>query len=237
MNKRSLPFLILALLVLTAGVLVLSACPGIRTDGEMSPTAIPVEETPTGLLIPMPQDPAPSEHRKIAPGDAEFAEFLSGFSDFPIYWVGEEFGGHSLRNITRQVFSPGSGKPAQNSVKFLYGDCQAENPTTDGGCPFPLEIVISPYCLFPPELIGNGTKPPDMVTVRGAAVAVMSRGAIRIWTGDVTIKIYASSPQLLEDATAAMVSPNGLGATRTGSPLPAPDPDCSGYKMVPHPAG
>ena len=204
------------------------------------PTVIPVEETPTGLLIPMPIDPAPSEYLRLAPGDAGFKEFPAEFSDFALYWVGEEFGGHALRYIIRHVFSPGDGSPTQNSVTFLYGSCVIEpneDGMIDGGCPPPLQIIIAPYCLVPPELIGNGTKPPDMVTVRGGADAVTSRGAIRIWTGDVTIKIYASSSQLLEDATAAMVSPNGLGATSADSPLPAPDPDCSGYKMVPHPAG
>ena len=205
-----------------------------------APTVIPVEETPTGLLIPMPIDPAPSEYLRLAPGDAGFKEFPAEFSDFALYWVGEEFGGHALRYIIRHVFSPGDGSPTQNSVTFLYGSCVIEpneDGMIDGGCPPPLQIIIAPYCLVPPELIGNGTKPPDMVTVRGGADAVTSRGAIRIWTGDVTIKIYASSSQLLEDATAAMVSPNGLGATSADSPLPAPDPDCSGYKMVPHPAG
>ncbi len=240
MNKRKRHLRILALLLLAAGGLVLSACPGLTTDGEMSPTAIPVGETPTGLLIPVPLDPAPSEYLRLAPGDSGFEEFLAEFSDFALYWVGEEFGGHALRHVNWQVVSPADGGVAQNNVSFLYGSCVIEpdaDGMIDGGCPFPLQIIISPYCLVPPELIGHGARPDGIEKVRGGADALRSRGAIRIWTGDITIKIYASSPQLLEDAIVAMVSPNGLGVTSAGSPLPAPDPDCSGYKMVPHPAG
>ncbi len=238
MNKRSLPFLILALLLLTVG-LVLSACPGLATDGELSPTAIPGGETPTGLLIPVPLDPAPSAYLRLAPGDPGFEEFLAEFSDFALYWVGEEFSGLALRDIIRHVFSPGDGGLTQNSVSFLYGSCVIEpneDGMIDGGCPPPLQIIISPYCLVPPELIGHGARPDGIEKVRGDADAMTVGGGLRIWTGDVTIKIYASSPQLLQAATAALVSPNGLGAMTADSPLPAPDPDCSGYKMVPHPA-
>jgi len=205
----------------------------------MSPTAIPGVDTPTGLLIPVPLDPAPSEYLRLAPGDAEFARFPSEFSDFPIYWVGEKFGGYSLRDIIRDVFSPEDGSPTGNSVSFIYGSCVIEpdaDGVIDGGCPPPLQIIVQPYCLVPPELIGHGARPAGTEKVRGGADAVTVGGGLRIWTGDVTVKIYASSPQLLEDATAAIVSPNGLGVTSVGSPLPAPNPDCSGYEMVPYPA-
>ena len=212
-------------------VLIMAAAAAI-VGGFLLATAVFGGSSPSGLQIPVPLDPAPSEYVKLAPGDAEFEPFLSGFSEFPLYWVGEEFGGHALRHITRQIFSPGDGGVSQNNVKFLYGSCGAEN-LTDGGCPFPLEIVISPYCLVPPELLGEGTRPAGIEKVRGGADAVTAGGGLRIWTGDITIKIYASSPQLLEDATAALVSPNGLGVTSAGSPLPAPAPDCSGYKTVP----
>ncbi len=75
MNRCKRHLRILALFVLAAGGLVLSACPDLTTDGEMSPTAIPVGDTPSGLLIPMPIDPAPSEYLRLAPGDPGFKEF------------------------------------------------------------------------------------------------------------------------------------------------------------------
>lgn len=189
-----------------------------------------------GSEFPLPINPSPSEYLKLTPGDPGFDSFPSGFADFPIYWVGQEFGGYPLRFIIRSVFSPQDGSPSENKVAFLYGSCGAEK-LTDGGCPPPLQIIIQPYCLVPPELVGHGSRPANMEKVRGAADAVSAGGGRRIWTGDVTIKIYASSVQLLEDATAAFVSPNGMGPASVGATLPAPAPDCSGYKMVPYPAG
>ena len=189
-----------------------------------------------GAQFPRPIDPGPSEYLKLSPGDSGFAEFPSAFEDFPLYWVGEEFGGHPLRYIIRQVFSPADGSPTRNSVEFLYGSCGAEK-LTEGGCPPPLQIIIQPYCLVPPELIGDGARPTGIEKVRGGADALAAGGGLRIWTGDVTITIYASSAQLLEDATAAFVSPGGLEPVGAGSPLPAPDADCSEYEIVPHPVG
>lgn len=230
----ALALAVVALLLLAAVLLVVAERSAGDTDTQES-TAVSEESSP-GLQIPVPVNPSPSEYRTITPGDAEFSQFPSEFADFPLYWVGEEFGGHSLRFIIRQVFSPEDGSLTQNRVKFLYGNCGADK-LTDGGCPPPLQIYVEPYCLVPPEFVGEGTRPTGIEKVRGGADALTVGGGLRIWTGDVTIKIYASSAQLLRDATAALVSPNGLGPTGAGSELPAPDPDCSGYKTVPYPVG
>lgn len=187
---------------------------------------------PPQAQLPIPVDSPPSEYTRLTPGDAEFAVFPVQFKDFPIYWVGEEFAGHPLRFIIRQVFSPTGDNLAENEVSFIYGSCGAEHHI-DGGCAPPLQIQVSPYCLIPPELVGNGTFPTDLVKVRGGADAVTAGGGLRLWTGAVTIKVYASSDELLEDATAALVSPNGLGVSTAGALLPAPDRDCSGYRTVP----
>lgn len=219
-----------------ARLIVVLAASAALVGGFLLATAVLGQSSPSGLQIPVPLDPGPPEYRELAPGDVEFAGFLSGFSDFPLYWVGEEFGGHALDVVIRQVYSPEDGGPTQNIVKFLYGTCQVDI-STEGGCSAPLQINIKPYCLVPPELIGDGARPDGIGKVRGDADAITVGGGLRIWTGDVTIKIYASTPQLLEDATAALVSPNGVGAVSAGSRLPAPAPDCSGYKTVPHPAG
>ena len=229
----ALALAVVALLLLAAVLLVVAE----RSVGDADPqesTAVSGGGSP-GLQIPVPVDPSPTEYVKLTPGDAEFNQFPSEFTDFPIYWVGQEFGGHALRFIIRHIFSPEAGSPTQNSVRFLYDSCGAEK-LTDGGCPPPLQIIIQPYCLVPPELLGEGARPAGIEKVRGGADALISGGGLRIWTGDATIQIYASSAQLLEDATAALVSSNGLGPVGAGSALPAPDPDCSGYRMVPQPA-
>ena len=216
-------------------VLVLAAAAALVGGFVLATSVFGGGDSPGVLQIPVPVDPRPSESLRLLPGDAEFEAFPFEFADFPIYWVGEEFGGHSLRNILRQIVSPEDGLVAQDTVKFLYGNCGAEK-LTDGGCPFPLAITIQPYCIVPPELIGDGTRPINIEKVRGGADALMVGGGLRLWTGDVTVKIYASSPQLLEDATTALASPNGLGPAGVGDALPAPERDCSAYEMVPHPA-
>ena len=164
---------------------------------------------------------------KLQPGDSDFEAFPSEFDEFPIYWVGEEFGGHELRKIIRQV-SLDSGLRDQNSVTFLYGTCVIEpgpDGRIDGGCPPPLQIIVQPYCIVPPELVGNGTRPSGIEKIRGGADAVGSGGDIRLWTGDVTVKVYA--PLELEDEVIdALTSPNGLGVA-AGEDMPPPaDHDC-----------
>ncbi len=167
---------------------------------------------------------------KLELGDSDFEAFPSEFDEFAIYWVGEEFGGHSLRKIIRQI-SLDSGLRDQNSVTFLYGTCVIEpepDGRIDGGCPPPLQIIVQPYCVVPPELVGNGTRPSGIEKIRGGADAVGSGGDIRLWTGDVTVKVYA--PLELEDEVIdALTSPNGLGVG-AGEDMPPPAAECPPYE-------
>ena len=214
--KRFLPVAIVAALIVAGVVISLSVGGG----GD-----------PPGMLeINRPLNPPESEFTQLTPGDAEFARLPGNFSDFPLYWLGNEFGGHSLRYIVRQVFTPPDQGMAYNSVAFLYGTC-SDDPSVR--CQPPLQIVVEPYCLVSPELVGNGTRPANMVKVRGGADAVNAGGGLRIWTGDVTLNISASTPELLDAATAGFYSSNGLGPAGAGDTLPAPNPDCSDYESIP----
>lgn len=198
----------------------------------LAATVISGGDSPSASEYARPLNPEPSSYVKLTPGDDGFSEFSSEFSEFPIYWVGEEFGGHSLRFIIRHVFSPEDGSPTQNSVRFLYGTCDSGG---EGGCAPPLQIIVQPYCLVPPGVIAPVVISSGMTKVRGGADAMLVGDGLRIWTGDITLKIYAANTQLLEDATAAFFSPNGLGPPAAGDELPVPNRDCSEYEMIPYP--
>ncbi len=199
-------------------------------------TAVFGQSSPTSPDFSRPKDPGPSANFTMRPEDPGFAAFLTDFSDFPIYWVGNDFAGLSLDYVARSVFSPEDGSPTENSITFFYGSCVFQEMPAEGACFRPLSIVVRPYCLIPPEMIASEAAASDTTKVRGGADAMSVGGGLRIWTGGATIKIYASSPELLDGATGALVSPNGLGPAEEGDALPAPDGECSGYEMVPYPA-
>ncbi len=158
-----------------------------------------------------------SSYLQLTPGDAEFSEFPNEFADFPIYWVGDEFGGHNLRYVIRHIFSGENVIEPENSVSFIYGTCEIVG---EGGCSPPLQVIIEPYCYVPPELVGNGTRPSGIEKMRGGADAIEVGGGVRLWTGDVTIKVY-TAPGLMEETIAALTSPNGLGVS-AGEDMPQP---------------
>ena len=165
-----------------------------------------------------------NDYTKLTRGDEGFGEFPNEFAEFPLYWVGEEFAGHELRNIIRHVFSGETVLSPENSVTFIYGTCVIEpgpDGRIDGGCAPPVQVIVEPYCYTPPELVGNGTRPSGIEKMRGGADAIEVGGGTRLWTGDVTVKVYA--PLELEDEViAALTSPNGLGVT-TGEDMPPPE--------------
>lgn len=182
-------------------------------------------------LFLRPIDALPSEYKELKPGDADFGRFPADFSDFPLYWLGDEFQGHSLRHIIRDVLSPQSGLWTQNSVRFLYGSCAPEE-IADGGCPPPLQMIVEPYCLKPPSRMLS-SQASGIGKLRGGAETMTIGGGLRVWTGEATIKIYAATPDLLDAAAASFYSSNALGPAGAGDTLPAPNRDCSDYETVP----
>ena len=225
--KRFIPVAIVAALIAAGVVLSLTVGGG---GGNQAQSSTAIVDPPTELEFKRPIDPPPSVYKELKPGDAEFDRFPADFSDFPLYWLGDEFQGHSLRYIIRDVLSPQSGMWTENSVRFLYGSCAAEE-IADGGCPPPLQIIAEPYCLKPPSMMPNQAS--GTAKFRGGAESMTSPNALRVWTGGVAIKIYASTPELLDAATAGFYSSNGLGPAGAGDTLPAPDRDCSDYETIP----
>ncbi len=197
--KRFIPVAIVAVLVVAGVAVSVSVGGGSPSDGQ-------------------------SSYLQLTPGDEGFAEFPNEFVDFAIYWVGEEFAGHKLRHIIRNEFSGENVLRPENGVSFLYGTCEIVG---EGGCPPPIQIITEPRCFVPPELVGNGVRPVGIETVRGDADAIEVGGGTRLWTGDVTVKVY-TAPGLMEATIAALTSPNGLGVS-AGEDMPPPVDDCPPY--------
>ena len=136
-------------------------------------------------------------------------------SPFPVYWVGSELHGMSIREVTRDP---------SGAITIDYGDC------LEGGqsaCVSPLRIVTSPNNSFTP----GGAGPYREVTLRGVPAREMSAGtALIIPTGSVVLDIYAENAALAHAAAAAAV-PLGDAASY-GQDLPAAQPD-NGYAGMP----
>lgn len=168
-------------------------------------------------------------HFPLTPLSREYAHWEAqqarDFDQFPLYWVGEEFQGYPITDIIRSVSGPDALVP-EDSVTFLYGTCTP--PAGEGGCADPLQIVVEPYCFVPPSLVGAS----NPIEVRGGAEAFNSDGW-RLWTGKVTVRIFAYLTDLQLAAIDALVSANGMGPASPSELLPTPDADCSDFGSRP----
>lgn len=172
------------------------------------------------------QSVASAERSRAANGDMTLDE-LRAFPGFPVYWIGEEYGGLPLTRIIRHVFtpSPSSFSRGENVVLLLYGECQ---PPPNGGCAPPLSIRIEPACDsrqadLPVAAIGGA-----VTEIRGAPAAKVS-GHLQIWARDVTVSVFAPNDALTSSVANAIEPVNAarLGLpTTTGLALSAPVASC-----------
>jgi len=145
-------------------------------------------------------------------------EDVRNYTAFPLYWVGEEFRGLSLTKVY-QLASPSVAVP-ENGVVFIYGTCTPPPEADEQSCSLPLQVLVEPACDQPP---GEG----PFFKVRGDADARESSDALRLWTGNVSVRIGGENDELELEAAGALSSPNGLGVTTSAEPLPPPDAlDC-----------
>jgi hypothetical protein len=142
-----------------------------------------------------------------------------GFSGWALYNLGDSFQGYPLVAVLRthvtNPVDPEVTKIRPNYVSFIYGDCL---PLDDSGCAPPLEIQISPACLFTPSDIGL----PDSgrTTVRGVNASFYEDGAKLVFvTGNSTVTIYGQSRDQVVGAANAIKGVNV--ALAAGAPLPA----------------
>ena len=134
------------------------------------------------------------------------------FQEFSIYWLGEDFGGLPLKQIIRYEYAGDATNTiyptSEDFVAFEYGDCQIP-PGAEGGCALPLVVEIDPYCDVPPERISDGVTAAGLTTLGGAQVQWFKDGHVRVWTGDVSIGIFATDSRIVEEAANHLVRLNG----------------------------
>lgn len=135
------------------------------------------------------------------------------FKEFPLYWLGESYEGLPLTKIIRYRYD-------ENIVLFIYGSC---TPGPESGCPPPLSIRVEPYCMKPPERIAPAVRGTPF-QVRGAPAEQIS-GDLRIWTGEVSVKIFTDglAAQVEAAEKLRLVGEGPEGAQRTLGP---PDTGC-----------
>jgi hypothetical protein len=163
-----------------------------------------------------------------APLDADHSDLTiqgaAAFPDFPLYAVGQSFEGHPLTGMTRRLEARVAPDPVRaNFVGFRYGDC---TPTSDAGCPAPLEIQVWPACernLSSYSLTPEGAPlPHELMQVRGVPAALFEGGQrLELYTGSVSVVMFGSGKEQLLRAAAALESVNGARVP-PGAVLPAP---------------
>ena len=158
---------------------------------------------------------------------AVFREFASAFQDFPLYWLGLEFQGLPLSDITRSYRLHLT--PPENYIHLMYGTC---TPAPEAGCRAPLQISVEPYC----DALRGGSAPAapedDVLQVRSVSVQ-FAAGALWLWTGDVFVRVSAYPEEQMLAAAEALVAANGQGPATADQPLPPLDSDCSDFALEP----
>ncbi len=145
------------------------------------------------------------------------------FKDFSLFWLGENISGMPLTRILHYSYGPPGGDtryPAENSVRFIYGDCRPR-PDQETGCPVPLAVIIDGRCASP---IG---RPADLdrgqsITILGVPAKVLGASDVVVWTGDAVIEVYSSPPSTI---TATDAASHLRSVSETGPPPALPSPD------------
>ena len=160
---------------------------------------------------------------------AAFAQFVTDFNDFPLYWVGLEFQGLPLTSVIRAYYPDVS--PPEDFVGLDYGTC---TPSSDGGCAPPLQITVTPYCSARPGMYAPESEASDMFKIRGADAQFIA-GGLWLWMDTVVVKIAGGPPTQLLEAAEALVAANGSGPRAAGQPFPPLNPDCSDVDLGSYP--
>jgi hypothetical protein len=145
------------------------------------------------------------------------------FRGFSLFWLGENYDGLPLTKIIRYKFQPDPSKMwvfPEDSVTFLYGSC---TPSPDSGCAAPVQIILEPYCMRPPELLAEGVRGTPFAVRQ--AVAEQVGDHLRLWTGDASITIFADGLQP-QTEIAAKIMPVDASPGDSLDALGPPDTRC-----------
>ena len=123
-----------------------------------------------------------------APRSTFTREEARRFTDFPLYDVGDSFQGWPLVAVLRRKDAGASAGETirPNYVSFVYGDCLA---TDENGCAPPLEVQVSPACLYTPADVALPAD--ERLTVRGVASSLFEEGTkLALVAGRSTVTVY-----------------------------------------------
>lgn len=113
----------------------------------------------------------------------------AAFSEYPVFYLGEEFEGLPLMGVIREIVddNPDSPFPTErDGFIFIYGDCEVGE---SDGCAVPLDVSVTPRCYRPPELFpGYLSQGPSRTGLGGSEVQVLGE-ATYVWTGEVAVRI------------------------------------------------
>jgi hypothetical protein len=137
------------------------------------------------------------------PVNASTLESLIAVREYPVYWLGNSFGGLNVSEALRD---------SSGAYTVEYGNC------IKGGqfsCVAPLSVVTSPENDF----VAAGSAGVRVARLRGVSSFTSEAGrAVEVPTGAVVVSIRADSARLARAAAQAIVPINGVGVP--SAPLP-----------------
>lgn len=164
---------------------------------------------------------------------------VDNFSDYPLFWLGESFGGFNLYAVNRTKYArpgpvalatgpntppkPLNLPPEQDEVTFTYGDCT--RPPGASSCSPPVSIIVESGCQVRPEWVADRVKAGPPQEVRGQArLQRFGDGHVRLWVGRVSIRIETSGdPALIDQAVQQLRGAGRVAGLGAGQSLGPPD--------------
>lgn len=155
---------------------------------------------------------------------------VAQFAEFELYWLGDSFAGWDLNRIQRekrdlppdvaeQIERQGQVPAGPDYVSTIYGTCDTSQG--EGRCAPPLQIQVWDACNRNLSMY-----PDDMhlreLTVRGVPAATFGRGRLELYTGAVTVVIFAPNEEMAMRAADTLRPANGLARQESNDDLPTP---------------
>jgi hypothetical protein len=174
---------------------------------------------------------APTSDRAPQVTDGRITEAqLRRFDRFPVYGLGARFRGLDRSHILRRgEVDPLPGvrtPPRRDEVGMLYGTCAfGDGPEPERRCTDLVEVQTRREC-GPQQGVGERAfRPRRMLTIRGTVAAWYAAGTLEVYTGRVTVRIFAGTRAAAEEAARALEGANAIAAgVLMGTDLPDPDP-------------
>lgn len=147
---------------------------------------------------------------------------------FATYWLGTSFEALPLTSRSYSC-SAGGGEPTRmNEMSYVYGDCQPDPRQDEPSCSPPLEVQTFPACDRNLSLYGLGgglSIGAHRLRLRGVpAISVVEDSRLELFTGDVTVVIFADSRAQARRAAAVLERAPADRAVASAETLPPPVP-------------